>query len=139
MIGEEIRYKNIPDNELDSYWNLVEWYNSREHCIPDTISLCEMTVETINAVQKNLKGTSEYARDISTETLNVLLTFYMIADEDAYVEDIDKYFDYINKSKYDRNYLVRKLAKAEVFQFVKIGMEMCGQKSYLKRIDFMIV
>lgn len=138
-IGVEKKYKDIPDKELDSYWKLVEWYSSKENSVPDTISLGGVTVETINAVQQNLRGTSEYAKDISTETLNILMVFFIIADEDGYVEDIEKYFSYIQKCKYDRDYLVRKLARSESFHLVKIGMEMCGQKSYLKRINYSLV
>lgn len=135
-IGMEKKYKDISGAELDSYWKLVEWYNSKENSVPDTISISGITVETINQIQQNLRGSDKYAKDISTETLNILLAFYLIAYEDAYVEDMDKYYSFVQKSRYDRNYLVRKLARADSFNFVKIGMEKCGQKSYLKRIDY---
>ncbi len=137
-IGMEKKFLDIQDEELDAYRKLVEWYNDEKNSVPDTISIAGITVETIGEMQRNLKGTDMYAKDISDVTLNALLVFYMIADENTYVENIDKYYEYVKKSNYHRDYLVRKLARKEIFHFVKIGMKMCGQESYLKRINFIV-
>lgn len=138
-IGLEQKFHDIPDEELAAYWRLVEWYNNEENSVPDEISLSGITVEVISAVQRSLKGLDDIAKDISTETLNCLLVFFLVAHESDYSENLERYYEYVQKNNYHRTYLVRKLARKETFHLVKCGMQMCGQESYFKKINFMLM
>jgi len=138
-IGVEKKFHDIPDDELNAYWKLVEWHNNAENSVPDEISLSGISLEVISAVQRNLRGSDDIAKDISTETLNCLLAFFFVANESNYCENLERYYDFVVKSNHHRNYLVRKLARKESFYLVKCGMKMCGQEGYLKKIDFRLM
>lgn len=137
-IGMEKKFRNIPEQELEDYKNLVEWYNEDLETQSVEVWILSLNIETLRKIQESARNIDKRGKNISLETWRCLFTFYLLAKDYAYAENLQDYYDCVIEKNYKKDYLVKKLIKKDNFTSVQMGMRMCGQKSYLKKIDFMV-
>lgn len=134
-IGMEKKFREIPEKELEDYRKIVERHSEAVKDQPHMILAADAIVEMLQKVHRDEVEYAERGKGISQETLNCLFAFYLLAHEDSYAERLQDYYDYVIGRDFDREYLLDKLEKEDFFQYVKMGMRMCGQERYLEIVS----
>ena len=135
-IGVEIKLGDIPDDELIAYKAVVRWYEDEVAVHPTSVNIGGKTLSSLPPLSnRHIKNRKQYDSVISDDTLIRLFAFYMLAHEENYCENYEEYYKHVRDCGLHRNHMLNKLQQTNVFRTVKVGMELCGQVSYLAVIN----